>query len=203
MAVARRVPVEHRFLGLDRRTFPFALVALAVWALWTVVVPWVDRQVGWNDPIRAGDVLQVTDNVTLTPIAGWGLESGLRTTDRTSSGARSSGNVLLVNDGVQFAITTGPWKGSPAALLRQITKVTTTTSGDETLHFTAATRSIQTEAGDAGVLEAFASSRVSGLIAAFVYDGQGLEIQAVGPPEQLNGNVRDISTMIESLRRTP
>ena len=89
----RRVPVEHRFLGLDRRTFPFALVALAVWALWTVVVPWVDRQVSWDDPIRAGDVLRVTDNVTMTPIAGWGLESGLRTTDRTSSGATASGNV--------------------------------------------------------------------------------------------------------------
>ena len=200
MAALRRVPVEHRFLGLDRRTFPFAIAALAVWALWVIVVPWVDRQVSWDDPIRAGDVLRVTDNVTLTPIAGWGLESGLRTRDRTSSGAKASGNVLLTNDGVQFAITSGPWKGTPAALLRQITKVTTTTSGDESLHFTAATRSIETEAGDAGVIEAFASGRASGLIAAFVFDGQGLEIQAVGPPEQLNSNVRDIAAMIASLR---
>ena len=104
MAALRRVPVEHRFLGLDQRTFPFAIAALAVWALWVIVVPWVDRQVGWDDPIRAGDVLRVTDNVTMTPIAGWGLESGLRTSDRTSSGASASGNVLLTNDGVQFAI---------------------------------------------------------------------------------------------------
>ena len=50
-------------------------------------------------------------------------------------------------------------------------------------------------------MEAFASSRVSGLVAAFVFDGQGLEIQAVGPPEQLNGNVADIAAMIASLRR--
>jgi hypothetical protein len=27
-----------------------------------------------------------------------------------------------------------------------------------------------------------------------------LEVQAVGPPAQLNGNVRDIATMIASLR---
>ena len=50
-----RVPVEHRFLGLDRRTFPFALVAVAVWFVWTVLAPWVDERVAWNDPIRAGE----------------------------------------------------------------------------------------------------------------------------------------------------
>ena len=150
MAAVRRVPVEHRFLGLDRRTLPFALVALVVWGLWTVLIPWVDRQVSWDDTIRAGDVLRVTDTVTLTPVAGWGLESGLRTTDRTSSGARAAGNVVLTKDGVQFVIQSGPWKGTPAALLRQITKVTTTTAHDESLHFTAATRSFETEAGRPG-----------------------------------------------------
>ena len=201
MAALRRVPVEHRFLGLDRRTFPFAIAALVVWAVWVLVVPWIDRQVSWDDTIRPGDVLRVTDTVTLTPVAGWGLQSGLRTTDRTSSGERASGTVLLTKDGVQFAIQSGPWNGTPAALLRQITKVTTTTAHDESLHFTAATRSFETEAGDRGVIEAFASPRASGLIAALVYDGQGLEVQAVGPPDQLNGNIRDISAMLSSLRR--
>ena len=113
MAALRRVPVEHRFLGLDRRTFPFAIAALVVWAVWVLVVPWIDRQVSWDDTIRPGDVLRVTDTVTLTPVAGWGLQSGLRTTDRTSSGERASGNVLLTKDGVQFAIQSGPWNGTP------------------------------------------------------------------------------------------
>jgi hypothetical protein len=90
-------------------------------------------------------VLRVTDSVTLT---------GLRTTDRTSSGARASGNVVLSKDGVQFVIQSGPWDGSPAALLRQITKATTTTSHDESLHFSADTRSFETQAGDPGVMEA-------------------------------------------------
>ena len=52
MAAVRRVPVEHRFLGLDKRTFPFAIVALVVWALWVIVVPSVGRQVSWDDPVR-------------------------------------------------------------------------------------------------------------------------------------------------------
>jgi hypothetical protein len=34
---------EHRFARLDRRTFPFAVVALAVWVLWAYVVPAIDE----------------------------------------------------------------------------------------------------------------------------------------------------------------
>ncbi|WP_454049874.1 hypothetical protein [Cellulomonas sp. Marseille-Q8402] len=36
-----RVPVEHRWCGLDRRSVPYAAVGLAVLALWARVLPWV------------------------------------------------------------------------------------------------------------------------------------------------------------------
>jgi hypothetical protein len=32
-------PVEHRFLGLDKRSFPYAAAVLVVWLVWAVIVP--------------------------------------------------------------------------------------------------------------------------------------------------------------------
>jgi hypothetical protein len=201
-AVGRaRVPVEHRLLGLDKRTLPFALAALAVWALWALVVPWVNGLVDWDDPIRAGDVIQVTDDVTFVPAVGWGLESGLRTTDRTSSGVRSTASVALTHDCVQFMIQRGPWTGTAAALLRQVDKITTLTSNDESLQISGSAQPILTRAGDRGVIESFRSARVDGVIAAFVYGDQGLEIQAVGPRGALAAQADEIRKMIESLRQ--
>ena len=55
--VDRRVPVEHRWLGLDRRSIPYAVVAFAVLALWAWVMPWVADQVAWDDPIEAGEAI--------------------------------------------------------------------------------------------------------------------------------------------------
>jgi hypothetical protein len=103
----RRVPVEHRFLGLDRRTFPLAGAALAVWLLWAVIVPAIDDAVPWRDTVRPGDVLQLTDGVTMVPVPGWGLQSGLRTTDRTRSGTTSE-DVVLTTDGISFRVTSPP-----------------------------------------------------------------------------------------------
>lgn len=100
-------------LGLDRRTFPFAVGALAVWLFCALVVPWIDEAVPWSDQVRPGDVFRVPDTVTMTPAAGWGVRSGLRTTDTTDSGT-TSGNVVLVADGVGFQITSGPWTGPPS-----------------------------------------------------------------------------------------
>jgi hypothetical protein len=95
----RRVPVEHRFFGLDQRTIPFAAAAAAVWLLWAIVLPQIDERIAWDDPIRAGQRIQVTDDVTFAPAEGWGLLSGLRTTDVTSSGVRSAPLVALTNNG--------------------------------------------------------------------------------------------------------
>jgi hypothetical protein len=36
---ARRVPVDQRWLGLERRSIPYAVVPLAVLALWAWIVP--------------------------------------------------------------------------------------------------------------------------------------------------------------------
>ena len=103
---------------------PFAAVAVAVWLLWAVIVPWIDDSVPWHDTIRAGDRIRLTEDVTFAPAVGWGLISGLRTTDRTKSGLAATQQVEVTADGVSFFVQRGPWTGTPQALLRQITKIT-------------------------------------------------------------------------------
>jgi hypothetical protein len=197
----RRVPVEHRLFGLDRRTLPFAAVAVAVWLLWTVVLPWVDRVVPWNDTIAAGERIRLTDDVTFAPAAGWGLESGLRTTDRTRSGQKATEAVQLTDDGVSFFVQRGTWTGSASALLRQITKITTTSTGGRGIQLSSRPVAFQTSSGHDGVLESFRSQRVDGLIAALVFGDQGLQVQVVGPPDQLDSHAEEIGAMLSSIRQ--
>jgi hypothetical protein len=200
-ARAKRVPVEHRFLGLDRRTLPFALAPVAVWLLWTVLVPWVDGRIGWNDTIRAGDRIQLTDDVTFAPAPGWGLQAGLRTTDRTSSGQTSTPQVELTNDGVIFVAQRGAWNGTPRALLDQITTITSTEAGRDGFHLSTRPTSTQTASGADGVIEGFKTPRSEGLIAAFVFGDTGLQVQVVGAPAQLADRSQEIARMISSIRQ--
>lgn len=194
-----RVPVEHRVLGLDRRSLPYALTALAIWALWTVVVPGVNAAVPWDDPIRAGDTIRLSETVTFTPAVGWGLQEGLRTGDTTESRDTTTGGALLVGDGVQFQVRTGPWSGPPLALLQQITKITTTVAAGQGFHVTGGTSTIQARTGENGALETFATPRGEGVIAAFVFEGTGVQIQAVGPAAQMAAQAGTIEEMITSV----
>lgn len=201
LARAARVPVEHRIFGLDRRTLPFALVAVGVWLLWTVIVPWVDGRIAWNDTIRAGERVRLTDDVTFAPAPGWGLVSGLRTTDRTSSGQTSTAQVQLTNDGVIFLAQRGAWDGTPRALLGEITKITSTEAGRDGFELSTRPTSIQTASGVDGVLEGFKTPRSEGLIAAFVFGDTGLQVQVVGAPAQLADRSEEIGRMISSIRQ--
>jgi hypothetical protein len=196
----RRVPAEHRLFGIDKRTIPFAAAAAAVWLLWAVVFPQIDERVAWNDTIRAGERIQVSDDVTFAPAEGWGLLRGLRTTDVTDSGQRFLTQTVLTNDGISFYVQTGDWDGTPRALLNQITKITNTETRSEGFQVSTRPTTIQTATGMDGVLEGFRSPRAEGLIAAFVVGGQGIKVQAVGPTEQLGQHTQEIGRMISSFR---
>ena len=203
MAHVGRVPVEHRFFGLDRRTLPYALAALAVWALWTIVLPWINNQVAFDDPVRAGQRIQLTDDVTFAPAVGWGVQSGLRTTDMTKSGQKATSAVVLTTDGVLFEALRGAWKGTPRALLNQITKITSTEAGKDGFSLSTSPTTIQTASGEDGVLAGFRTPRSEGLIAAFVFGDEGLQVQVVGSPDQLEQHSEEIGRMISSIRKEP
>ncbi|QJY49349.1 hypothetical protein [Pseudonocardia broussonetiae] len=192
-----RVPVEHRLLGLDRRTFPYAIGLVVVWLLWVVALPAIDGAVPWNDTTRAGEVFRVTDTATITPAAGWGVQEGLRTTDRTASGDTSA-DLVLVTAGAAFQVTSGPWTGTPAELVASGVLLDRAVLGDD-FRPTSAGETVRTDDGDVGALTSFATPTVEGLIVAFVFDGTGVQIQATGTPAQLAAHAGDVDRMIASL----
>ncbi len=198
---AVRVPVEHRWLGLDRRSAPYALVALAVIALWAWVMPWVAGQVAWDDPVRAGEAIQVTDDVTMTAAPGWGVVSGLRTTDRTRSGERSVDQVVLVKDGVVFSILQGPFAESARRLLSQAERITGAGAGDGGFDVTGGVRDETTASGLRGVAQDFSSARNVGTVTTFVVNDTGIEIQVVGPEAQVTALSDETAAMVDSLSR--
>jgi hypothetical protein len=132
---------------------------------------------------------------------GWGLQSGLRTSDRTRSGS-SPEPIVLTRDGLLVQTTVGPWTGSAAELLRQVTAITTTTAQGSGFHVTSGADTFSTRDGIPGVLETFSAPRTEGLIAADVIDGEGVQFQAVGPPEQAAGLAGDVERMLTSISRT-
>lgn len=193
-----RVPVEHRLLGIDRRSLPYAGVAFAVIALWAWVLPWVNAQVAWDDTVRAGELIQVTDDVTMTAASGWGILSGLRAIDETRSGQKSIEQVVLVKDGVAFTTLQGPFDGDAKTLLNSAERITATGGS---FHTSNDVRNVTTASGIRGVAQDFASGRNVGTITTFVVNGVGIEIQVVGPEAQLAALSEETDAMIASLAR--
>ncbi len=195
----RRVPVDHRWLGLDRRSLPYAVVAFAVIALWAWVMPWVNDQVAWDDPTRAGDAIQVTENVTMTVPPGWGVVSGLRTSDDTRSQVDATDQTLLIKDGVSFSILQGPFDQSPRTLLAGAERITG--AANSGFHISGEVENVTTATGLRGVTQAFTAPVGAGSVTAFVVDGQGIEIQVAGPRAQLTAAQAETDAMINSLAK--
>ncbi len=198
-AQRRRVPVEQRLFGMDRRSFPYALFVVAVFLVATVLVPRVNDAIGWDDPVRAGEQLALTDTITFTPTTGWNVESGYRLGDDGS--APRSGQAVVVGDGVTFAVVPDTFDGTPAALLDQIEKVTSSTD-DPTFRVDGEPATITIPSGDVGVIQTYSSVNGDGLIAAFVIDGTGLKITVYGPPAQMRAAAENIDDMLASIRAT-
>ena len=166
------MPVEHRWLGLDRRSIPYGLVAFGVIALWAWVMPWINAHVAWDDSTRAGEAFAVTTEVTMTVPPGWGVVSGLRTDDEPRGGdqAREVEQTLLVKDGVVFSILQGPFEESPTRLLDQANLITgAQVSG---YHVSGESHNVTTAAGLRGVTQDFTSATGAGIVTVFVFDNQ-------------------------------
>jgi hypothetical protein len=198
----QRVPVEHRWAGLDRRSIPYAAVALAVLALWAWVMPWVADQVAWDDPIEAGESIQVTDAVTMAAAPGWGVISGLRTSDDTRSGETNTTQTVLAKDGVVLSIVQGPFEESPVRLLDQAELIVGALAGDSGFAVKGEVINRTTASGLRGVAQDFTSSGGVGTITTFVVDDTGIEIQSAGPRAQMAAHADEVAAMIDSLATT-
>ncbi|SES44678.1 hypothetical protein [Lentzea albida] len=111
------VPVEHRLLGLDRRTFAPALSVLAVALLLLCGLPALNALIPWHNEIRAGDVLDLGDGATAVPPVGWQLESGALTGGSVSP---ASVQVELTTGGAAISLRGTAFTGSADAFLDQV-----------------------------------------------------------------------------------
>lgn len=192
-----RVPVEHRVLGLDKRSFPFACTVLAVFVVSAVVLPRINDAVEWDDPVRAGEQLALTESISFSPTVGWEVEEGFRLA--LDGSADDSGAAALTGEGVVMNVVPGDFDGTPAELIEQVDKVTSST-GDPTFRVDGTPDTVTTTDGEVGVIQPYSSARGDGVIAAFVIDGTGVELTAYGPPAQMAAAADDITAMITSIR---
>ena len=199
VAGSGRVPVEHRLLGMDKRSFPYAFFVIGVFLVATVIIPLIDRAIPWDDPVVAGDRLALSKTIAFTPTTGWNVENGFRLTG--DGPATQSGEATVVGEGVTFDIVPGAFDGNPAQLLNQVATVTSSTD-DTTFRVDGAPGTFTTSSGDVGVIRPYSSVQGSGIVAAFVIDGTGLRITAAGRPEQLAAAAPAIDAMIASIHRT-
>ncbi|MGW4367145.1 hypothetical protein ACWEKT_16010 [Nocardia takedensis] len=194
----RWVPADRRRLGMDRRTLAPALIVLALAFLQGVLLPRLDQAISDTDVTAAGDVIAVQGGIEFTAAADWSLVSGERRDDEPS-GAGYPPGAVLARGGVQFIVRTGEFDGDPAALLDRIERTDTalrapfTATGDP-LAITART-------GEPGLLTRYSATGSDGVLAAYVIDGTGVEVVAVGPVETGQDLLTEVGWMIASVGR--
>lgn len=167
------VPVEHRFLGLDRRTIPLTLFVLAVMVVFMVVVPAIDRAVGWDDEIIAGDVIDLGQGLTFVPAVGWELTSGTRTTDAPVTGVGGpETRASIGNGGVVVQVDRSGFDGTADELLDRVNQLRTTSDAEPNRSFkvTGPRTTVTTASGLTGVSEAYTSANGEGRMLAFTLD---------------------------------
>ncbi|HWK26781.1 MAG TPA: hypothetical protein VNS09_09465 [Solirubrobacter sp.] len=202
LTLTGRVPVEHRFFGLDRRSLLPGLVVIGLFVLWTVVVPAVNDGLRYGQQTKAGDVFVLAKGLTMDAQPGWGVDSGLLTTDLTRSRAPGE-DVALTKGGVSFVVSTGPFRGDASALLRQIDKVDHALAGDKAFHISSDVVPFHTDQGDRGVAQAYTTVDGAGVVSALVYGNTGVKITFTGSTAAMAATGRQVGDMIDSIRYAP
>ena len=192
-----RVPADQRIFGIDRRTIWPGVVLLVVFLLWSQAMPWIDDQIELDNPIVAGDVINLGNGeVTFVPAVGWDLLSGtlLVEGDTTTSVPTSA---TLLSDTVSYSAKSGNWDGTAEELLDQVIDVNESLDDlgvkDEQDRI-----SITNADGVPGELAYLVGVDQAALIATFVFEPEGggtkigVEIEVRGEPAQLEGVGRGV-----------
>jgi len=202
------VPVEHRWLGLDRRTIPLAAVVVGLMLVFLVVVPAVNDAVGWDDQTQAGDVLDLGKGVTLVPPAGWELTDGFRVGDEPTTGIVGDGSAAISDGGVAVTVERSDYDGTADRLLDQVNRLRTTSDAapNRAFKLTGTRTTITTASGITGVAEAYTSTAGEGRILAFTLDAgagratpTGVTITIDADDQAYATRADDLDAMIDSL----
>lgn len=210
MAQQESVPVDERWLGLDRRGIPYAAVAIALILVLHWVVPALDNATEWDNPTGAGDVIDLGSGVRITPPVGWQLEEGVRTTDDTVVPPNiDAALVELSNGAVTISVEGSTWDGTADELMDQYEKVRETSDekADRVFAVDGERSSFATAAGVTGVQQAFASAGGDGRVFAFVVDDEdgrpiGVVVTATATDDSLGQFDVQIQDLVSSLTTT-
>jgi hypothetical protein len=197
---ANWVPVDRRLLGLDRRTLLPAVLVVLLFAIAGWILPAINDRVSVDDPIRAGDVVQVGPDVQFVPVTGANLLSGLRQGQPDVAGYPRVAAVTY--GGIVFQVTTDTFRGTPVQLLEQIKKTDDglRIPGDAGFHVTSDPVTITNETGQHGAAAHLDGTDAVGLVAAFVFGETGVEIQAIGPQAAPGTVSAQVAAMLQSVR---
>ena len=197
----RWVPADQRLFGVDRRTIGPTLTVFALVIVMSVVLPVINAMVPYNDIVKAGDVLEVAGNVTFVPEAGWGITSGIRAGAGPLSGVYPD-TATVENGALKFKVHTGEFHGDATKLLEQIEATSEALNRGRGVHVTGEQTTIVTNQGKQGATVRVTGPHTGGVIAAFVFDGRGVEAVATGPSDTGSEPTAAVFRMIRSISRT-
>lgn len=192
------VPVERRFLGLDKRTILPAIAVLLLAMVFGGVLPAINSAVSFDQEVKAGDVITLGRGITFVPAVGWGIEKGTLTSDQPISGAASP-TATVVNGGVDFTVRTGPFRGTPDELLTIINRTTKRIKKNSGFHVTSRRATVTTDQGEKGVAEGYTSTDNEGAMFAIVFGATGVQVTAIGPQGAVKRNLRGVARMAASI----
>jgi hypothetical protein len=195
------VPADVRFFGVDRRTIGPTLTVFALAVAMSVVLPVINAKVPYHDIVKAGDVIQLQGKVTFVPEAGWGITSGVRAGDAPLSGAYPA-TATIENGALRFRVHTGPFDGDANRLLAQIETTSEALNRGRGVHVTGEQTTIVTDQGMQGATVRVTGPHTGGVIAAFVFEGRGVEAVATGPSDTGPQLTAAVFRMIRSISRT-
>jgi hypothetical protein len=190
------VPLDRRWLGLDRATLPHALVALGLAVLMAVVLPWLDAATANPNTVRSGDVLRFASGVTTQPPTGWVIESGTLSTERTSAWAS---HARLSSGGTVVDLKVAPYTGDNATLLASLQSQTDALNSSAGFHVVGAPVQFTTHQAVTGLLSRFESPGAVGVLAVAVWGGIGVKIAATGAQTLGRDAITDVAGVLDSL----
>ena len=210
MAHPESVPVDQRWLGMDKRGIPYAVVAVVLMLALHWVVPAIDNATKWDNPTVAGDVIDLGSGIRITPPVGWQLEEGVRTTDDPIVPVNADASVVTLSNGaVTISVAGANWDGTADELLDQYNKVRETSDEepDRVFAVTGDRASFVTSAGVTGVQESYVSAGGDGRAFAFVVDDDqggpiGVVVSATGADGSLGEFDSQIQAFVSSLTTT-
>jgi hypothetical protein len=152
----------------NRRAWAPALCVLAFGLLLNPVIPLINNSIPTDDPVRAGDRIDVGDGMSFAPPVGWQIQAG----ERAATGSEDAGDpasqttVQLRGPDGRIQVKGGLFPGDVNALLRRVVANAEAQNGIKP-HGDPVT--LQTEGGSSGAAQQFATTHGYGLMAAFTF----------------------------------